>query len=258
MLKTIDSVSNLLRATVTMVIVAAVGTGGWLGYRTWTDREDSLRNQEARLTALQNDLQQSQAEIARLNHENERLSTANRLLKIDRRVARLSVVDQWTEEGQLMTKVQFVELNPAGEPLHKPQDFVIEGDTVYIDAWVAKFEDAYVEQGVELKDKTIFLFRSLYGKNQKPADGFPLDPYGSLPFGYRQDGRDPSSLEKEIWSNFWQYANDNAKAESIGLRAAHGQANYVEKIRKGSVYRVLARASDGLSIVPERPAAPQG
>jgi hypothetical protein len=44
--------------------------------------------------------------------------------------------------------------------------------------------------------------------------------------------------------------NDEQKARDLGIRAAHGQAVSI-KAQKGKSYRVLLRASDGLSIVPD-------
>ncbi|MBI1899789.1 MAG: hypothetical protein HYS13_01585 [Planctomycetia bacterium] len=271
MLKAVDSTTNLVRAVVALVVVGILGAGGWLGYDAWHDHKYALQERDAKLAELTRDLDgmkidlaKKQKEIERLGVENqqlkvevERLATANRLLKVDRRVARLEVLDQFTsDDGKLMSKILFVETDDDKRQLTRPQEFLIEGDAVYIDAWVAKFRDEYVEKGVPLKDASLYLFRTIYGKNQAPADGFPLDDAGKQPLGYRY-GRDPSPLEQEIWANFWTYANDREKAESIGLRAPHGQANYVEKIKKGMVYRVQARASDGLTIVAEdKPAKP--
>ena len=60
----------------------------------------------------------------------------------------------------------------------------------------------------------------------------------------------PSEFEKQIWSDFWNIANDEAKAKELGIRAAHGEAVSI-KAEKGKTYKVLLRASDGLSIAPD-------
>ncbi len=62
-----------------------------------------------------------------------------------------------------------------------------------------------------------------------------------------------TEFEKEIWDNFWTIANDPGLAEKKGIRAAHGEAVSM-KAEKGKSYRIVLRASDGLSIVPN-PAA---
>jgi hypothetical protein len=59
-----------------------------------------------------------------------------------------------------------------------------------------------------------------------------------------------SPIEHDIWSNFWQYANNPAKSKQAGLRAAHGEAPSI-RLEMGKRYRVELRASAGLSIVAE-------
>jgi hypothetical protein len=59
-----------------------------------------------------------------------------------------------------------------------------------------------------------------------------------------------SDFEKKIWDEFWTIANDEAKANEMGIRAAHGEAPSM-KLQKGKSYKVLLRASDGLSITPD-------
>ena len=105
-------------------------------------------------------------------------------------------------------------------------------------------QDADLERGTSL-----VLFRRIFGEMQQPIDGFPLDEIGSAPRAYLRGGK-MSDFEKKIWDDFWAIANDPARAERLGIRAAHGQAVSM-KIQKGKSYRVQLRASDGLSIVPE-------
>jgi hypothetical protein len=64
-----------------------------------------------------------------------------------------------------------------------------------------------------------------------------------------------SPVERDIWANFWEYANDPAKAKKAGVRAVHGEAPSI-RLEPGKRYRVELRSSAGLSIVPE--AAPRG
>ena len=59
-----------------------------------------------------------------------------------------------------------------------------------------------------------------------------------------------SPLEHDLWANFWDYANDPAKAKQAGVRAAHGEAPSI-RVQAGKRYRVELRASAGLSIIPE-------
>jgi hypothetical protein len=59
-----------------------------------------------------------------------------------------------------------------------------------------------------------------------------------------------SPVERDIWANFWSYANDARKAERAGVRTAHGEAPSIRLV-PGKRYRIELRASAGLSIVAE-------
>ena len=82
MLKSLDSVSNFIRAMLSLVLVGGVGAGAWFGYNTYYQKDLALRAKEEQV-------RQSEAEIARLNEdvlakqrEIARLDTANKLLKL--------------------------------------------------------------------------------------------------------------------------------------------------------------------------------
>jgi hypothetical protein len=122
------------------------------------------------------------------------------------------------------------------------------GDKIYVDYWVVKFEDQYVEQADLDRSTSICLFRKIYGEFQNPADGYVLDAVGSRPTAYARGGR-MSDFEEQIWSDFWDIAHDPARAKQNGIRAAHGEAVYTE-LRPGKTYRLELRASGGLSIAP--------
>ena len=127
--------------------------------------------------------------------------------------------------------------------------FTIEGNIVHIDGYIVKYFDKFVESGDPLKGTSAFLFRRVYGEHQDPAEGFPIDSENSAPVAY-QRGSKMSDLEADVWKNFWDYANNPGKAQKAGIRAAHGQANYI-KLEPGKLYKIQLRASDGLSIVAE-------
>ena len=57
-------------------------------------------------------------------------------------------------------------------------------------------------------------------------------------------------FEQELWSRFWDYANDRRLAESLGVRALQGEAPYMQ-LRPGKSYRVELRSSGGLNIITE-------
>jgi hypothetical protein len=215
------------------------------------EKEAELQRKAAQIVTLQNDL------AAKIK-ENQRLTEALKLLKVDHRIGEITVQSQQgsAAAGDLTTTFSFVEVNDEGEPLEKPRVFTVPGDVVYIDAWVVKFADDYVERGDPLRGTAICLFRRLFGESQAPNRGTVLDPVGTEPTAYRNGGK-PSALEQQIWSQFWEYANDPQKAQKSGVRAAHGEAPSI-KMMVGKQYRVLLRASGGLTIIPQEPPPDRG
>jgi len=275
-LKTINAVNNLAGTIVSLVVLAAIGTGGWYAYQTYfADKlraQKELEQREAKIVGLTRDLATRQQEVERLGdaltetHEQidrleldleakqreiERLDLAVRLLKVDHRVAQIDVLAQEgsAQDGDLVTHFSFVEIDDRGKPLEEPRVFQVAGDFIFVDAWVAKFTDEFVEMGDPLRSTSICLFRRLFGETQRPSEGFALDSVGSRPAAYRKGGN-MSDLEREIWGKFWEYANDPVKAEKVGVRAAHGEAPYI-KLVPGKRYKVTLRASGGLSLIPE-------
>jgi hypothetical protein len=274
MMENVSTINSFLRTVIAIVVLGGAGTAGWLGYTTYNAKEieaqkkakelaaanDRLVKIEGDLAAAQTDIREKAIQIEeqsiaieQLNTEVKRLETALTFLKVDHRVARLSVVDQTTDEttGQLATRVEFVELNDEGQPIDTPREFRIPGDTVYVDSWVVKFDDKYVEEADLERGTSLILFKRLFGNNQKPDDGYPLDEQGAAPKAYARGGK-MNDFERKIFDDFWSIANDKSKAEEVGIRAAHGDAVSM-KVQKGKTYKVLLRASDGPSIVPDEP-----
>ena len=278
--KTIQAMNSFLGTILALAIVGLISVGGWIGYRShFADKfalmetEEKLAQSDAEIERLSRDLDDKVNQVEQLDtqlaasraearqlafevqektKEIERLQMAMTLLKVDHRLARIEVLSQQgsSENHDLTTEFSFVEVDKKGAPLDDARHFSIEGDVLYLDAWVVKFTDEYVEQGDLLRSTSICLFRRLFGENQHPADGFSLDPVGSQPVAYRT-GSPPSEFEQRLWDRFWEFANDPQMARKEGVRAAHGTAPYI-KLKPGNRYRVQLRASDGLSIVPEK------
>lgn len=267
MLKSLDSLSNFIRAVVSLAVLGIVGAGGWLGWQHYRGRDLALERKENELRAareerddLARDVATQKEEIAALHEdvaakrrEIERLATAMNLLKVDRRIAQIDVVKREEavpgDASTLTTTFTFVEVDGEGRPLEPPRQYAIQGDVVYVEAWLVKFEDQFVEQGDALRGTSICLFRRIFGEHQQPSEGFPIETVGSRPAAYSR-GSEPSEVEQEIWTNFWDYATDREKAKAAGVRVADVEAK-ANKLLPGKRYRVELRASGGLSIVPE-------
>lgn len=236
------------RVVVTTAVLGTLAYGTWQVWRAFDERANAL----TRIEQYRKQVEQQERQLAEQRREIERLETALNLLKVDHRVARLEVLDQKPDSsGQLVTTLRFVELGPEGEPLSTGQTFRVDGKVVYVDAMVVQFEDQYVEQGDELRGTSLCLFRRIFGEGQRPNEGFPIDAVGVRPAAYSQ-GDSMTPFQKQLWSRFWDYANDAEAAARLGVRAIGGDAPYTE-LRPGMVYPLELRASGGLTIGLGRP-----
>ena len=241
--------TGMVRVVLGLAIVAAVLVGMLVVYNAFV--ASSSRALMGENLQLKQQVDELKEQVDDLRRENQRLTTALRLLKVDHRVAQIDVLSQEgsAEKGDLATHFTFVELDRGGNRLEQPRQYRVAGDVVYIESWVVKFGDEYVEQGDPLRSTSLCLFRRVFGEAQRPINGFDLDRDGSRPAAYRTK-RGPSELEKEIWGRFWELANDPDAAEKLGVRVVHGEAPF-QKMLPGKRYKVLLRASGGLSITPE-------
>jgi hypothetical protein len=245
MSNSISAFASIVRSLVFLAVLGFLGAGGWIAYEAYDHRNQLERD----LKDATEQLAEKKAEIERLSRENQKLSLAIRLLKIDHRVAEITVLDQHDENDRPQTRFQFAELTKDGSPTGNKKEFTVAGDIVYVDAWVIKYADDLVEASDPLRSTSVCLFRRIFGEHQQPSEGFALDPAGSRPSVYSQ-GDEMSPIEQQLWSNFWEYANNPAKAKQAGVRAAHGEAPSI-RLQVGKRYKVELRASGGLSIVPE-------
>ncbi len=276
--ETVKTVNSFLRTLVAMVAVGLITVASWMGYQNYNASDIALAEKEEALTKAQDelvaqraktevaeqqvqkqqqeivvlnaDVQAKAAEIATQKIEIERLDTALAFLKVNHRLAELTVIEQGTDEksGEDFSVIEFVEVNDDGAPIDKPRQFRIRGDIVYIDYWIVKFEDEYIETSDLDRSTSICLFRRIFGEFQQPQEGYVLDEVGVRPTAYARGGQ-ASEFEQKIWDDFWNIANDPEKAKSLGIRAAHGEADYT-KLQAGKKYKIELRASGGLTITP--------
>lgn len=287
MSKTMESlatVNSFIRTLLALAVFGGLAAASWFGYATYRARQvqteenlqqlvstqQELRDTQATLNRVKSELdetavalRQSQVQIGELREDVQRkaqqiekLETSLRLLKVTHRIARLTVIDQGpdTDTGEVHTTVEFQEVNDSGQTLGEAKRFRIKGDVIYLDHWVVKFDEKYVEQSDIDRSTSLVLFRRLFGEFQEPQDGYALDEQGGRPRAYSSGGQ-VSEFEQKIWADFWAIANDSQKAEQLGIRAAHGEAPSI-KVQQGKSYRILLRAADGLTITPDTAPAP--
>ncbi len=270
--ESLSVINSLLRTGLAIVFVGLLGAGAWTGYQMYHAGDQALRAKDEQLASIRHELsakeellaQQEQllrdkdGQIDALNvdlrakqEKIQKLDTALRLLKVNHRVGWLTVLEQDVDPAtnDLFTVGQFVEVNDQGQSLGEAKQFRVAGDVVYIDNWVVKFDDSFIERAEIDRSTSLVLFRRIFGERQPPSDGYVLDAVGTRPQAYGA-GPEMSESERRIWDEFWTIANDEAKARELGIRAAHGEAPSM-KVRKGKSYKIMLRASDGLSIVPD-------
>ena len=191
-----------------------------------------------------------EVDVAEKQTRINRLETSLQLLKVNQRLARLEVIRQTKDEasGAMKTTVRFVELSPNGDSISDPREFELHGDVIYVDNWIVKFDDKFIESADIERGTSLCLFRRIFGENQSPIDGFSLDEVGMRPQAYARGGG-MSEFEKAIWKDFWEFANDPRRAADMGIRAANGEAVSV-KVREGMKYSLELRSSGGMSISP--------
>lgn len=287
----LQTINSVIRTLLALTVFGGVGAAGWYGYTTYNAAEIEDQRKDAALQAKEEELAKTQrqvvmqeqelaakkaelagkeakiaeqkTEIATLNQEVarqeveiQRLDTALRLHKLERRLARIRVLDTGVDQasGRRFSKIEFVELNEQGDPVGEPKQFQLDGEMLYVDYWVVKFEDKYVEQADLERGTSICLFNRVFGDLQKPKDGFTLDQPGQRPGNYAR-GSVMSDFEKKIWDDFWTIANDPQQAAQLGIRALHGDAVSI-KAEKGKTYRITVRASGGpeITVDQEKPA----
>lgn len=284
--ESISTVNAFIRTILATIVLGAVGYGSFLGYeylvkpqieasqRSREELETTLRrleetgrelsvvkskvNEQQQVIASQTKtIEQQTAEIAQLAEEKEKLEIAKRLLKVDHRLARVKVlsVGTNTETGEAFSDVEFTELADGGEVLGEPRRFRLSGDEIRVDSWIVKFDDQYIEQADLLRGTSLCVFKSIHGNLDAPTDAHQLEEPNSRPAAYGRGGP-MSEFEKKIWADFWEISTDPEKALELGIRAGHGQVNYV-KAKEGLTYEIDLRASDGMTIRPLREEPPE-
>jgi hypothetical protein len=173
--------------------------------------------------------------------ENKKLKQAISTLTHEDQIGYAKVVRQETRAGKLYTTVRFVET--AREDRLKTvlaKEYEIEGDTVHFDALIVTFSDQAVMDG---KERSLYLWRRVYGENQTPADGFSIEEQGAAPARYADLlGRLRLSEQKIFWTAIWDLANDPEALQRHGIKAIYGNAVY-KKLRPGLIYVFKISAS---------------
>jgi hypothetical protein len=256
--ETVRTVNSAVRTLLFGALLVGAGFGGWKAYSIYNEPQKKLDAKQheldsiaAKLTQASNDLEVRNKQVASLQADIEqknaaiaKLETANTLLKLRHRIAQLRVIDQQEdpETKRAKTEIEFFEVNEEGAPINdRRQKFTIEGDRVYVECLLAKFDDEYIEANDLERRTAICLFQRIFGEHQEPEEGFEIDQVGSAPTSYARGG-EMSEFEKRIWKDFWTLANDPEEAAKLGIRAVHADAPSL-RVKKGGLYELELRST---------------
>jgi hypothetical protein len=261
-------VNQLIRTTLLLAVAGGIGAGGYWAYYEYVLPAQELASVKEQfeqvnldLIATKRQLEAQSVQLQQLADENDRLQTSLRLVKVDRRLAYLTVTDtgQDPESGEAIMKVLFTEVDSNGKQVGDRRVFTLRGTLLNVDCWLAKFDDQYIEKADLVRGASLCIIRGIRGDRDVALQGIDEgiaypdpeaaqadQPADSRPAIYQSLGA-ISDLEQKIWSDFWRVANDNALQQELGLRAVHGQVNYI-MAEPGATYQLDLRASDGGSI----------
>jgi hypothetical protein len=173
--------------------------------------------------------------------ENKKLKQSLATLTHEDQIGYAKVVRQETRDGKLYTIVRFVET--ARDDRLKTvleKEYEIEGDTVHFDALIVTFPGQAVLDG---KERSLFLWRRIYGENQPPAFGFAIEKDGVPPARYSDLLRRLHLSDRKLfWTAIWDLANNPDALQQHGIKAIYGNAVY-KKLQPGLIYVFKISAS---------------
>ena len=207
-----------------LVLLAVVGAGGFFWHHFTTDRT-----------------------IEDLLNENEELKTAITNLSQEDQIGYAKVLSQETRDGQLFTKILFVEADPEDftkQVLRK--EYEIQGDIVHFDTLIVTFGNNLVMDG---KERAMYLWRRIYGEKQTPEEGFAIETAGQPSPRYAQLCEKLSIEDGQLfWDEIWQLSNNPKRLEKLGIKAVYGNAVY-RQLKPGLIY--IFKVSSTGTLYPE-------
>lgn len=247
----VKTINSAVRTVLLLGVFAIVGFGGWYGYTNYIKPGADAKQAIAELEELKLKYEANEEALQAANKKAERLETSNKLLKINRRVANLEIMKKGKDQyGDPFIEVEFTEVDEDGEDIGPARRYTVRGEKLYVDGWIATFDDKYVENADDLRSASMYVFKSIYGDHEKPSEGQSLDmdsANGGAPGIYKSPEK--REFEDKIWGDFWRVSNDPDLQRELGIRAVHGLAPYIQPI-EGKTYQVHMRASGGMTLNP--------
>ena len=189
--------------------------------------------------------------IEQLLSENLELKTAITNLSQEEQIGYAKVLSQETRDGQLFTKILFVEADPEDFTKHiLRKEYEIQGDVIHFDTLIVTFGSELVMDGTE---RAMYLWRRIYGEKQTPEQGFPIETAGQPSPRYAQLSEKLSIEDKQLfWDEIWQLSNNPKQLENLGIKAIYGNAIY-RQLKPGLIYIFKVSSTGTLhpEIVPD-------
>ena len=155
-------------------------------------------------------------------------------LTAETKVAHVRVEDvQADEEGQVQKlRLKIVEFASGNQPLEPTYcDFSVN-DVVHFEALVIRLNDELIMEG---KGKSIHLFRRAFALDDdgNTYESCDINRPQEVPGGYSLQSTDPKAqeIERLYWRKFWDYALDEKKRKSAGVKTAQIEAPGMRFVR---------------------------
>lgn len=189
--------------------------------------------------------------IGQLLEENQELKTAISNLGREDKIGYAKVLSQETREGELYTKLLFVETDPEDFTKHLlRKEYEVSGDVVFFDTLIITFGEELVKDG---KERAMYLWRRIYGEKQPPEQGFPIESEGQPSPRYAQLCEKLSIEDEQLfWDEIWKLSNNPKRLEHLGIKAVLGKAVY-RPLEPGLVYifKVSATGAINSEFIPD-------
>lgn len=184
------------------------------------------------------------ARISALEEERAELLAVVQRLSASRRVAQVSVLKESPgEHGWPVKRLLWQEIGDDGL-ISEPSYVDVEGDVVYFEALVIKFDHRLVAESDASRERSVALFRRIFGDRQAPASLPEIRRIDVWPLESLEGPPDP---EAQLWARFWDLVESPALAREFGVRVAQCEAPGVP-MKAGEVWEVSLDTAGGLNL----------
>jgi hypothetical protein len=181
-------------------------------------------------------------DLFRKYHQNQILRQVIERLTADTPTAEVIVSD--VNNGR--TTIKFVEYG-ADLKVLAPRYFTFKNNIIQFQSLVIRFGDDYVKYGDKLRGKSVYAFWKVFALgDSNTAEIFEINKLGDVPNGY-QIGAAKNGFEQQLWRDFWNYALEQEKAKTAGIKNAQVEAPGT-KFVPGKLYTIKIEHNGGLRI----------